>query len=645
MKKYLFLLLVLVLIFNSCSDFLTEDNTFKKSDGVVYSTQTAIEQLVATCYSYNRLWYGKEAAFTMSDGGTDIWYNGKDNTASLAFATYQGLTSDNYNIPFNEYWEGFYAAINLCNTAEDLTLNNSNISEANKAKYLSQVRFLRAFYYWHLVETWGPVPLHLTPITQPTTSAVRNSVDEIYEQMFKDVQYAIDNLPSSEAASSKVTHWAAKAFMARLSLYYASTEYGHTEYYEKAATLAKDVITNSGKGLYDNYADVWNQNNEAAANNKEFIWAIDYYNTINASTPYNNLPLRTKLDGNGNPVAWSGMILRQPQEKGGGGNVQHLWVTPVWNTQTTATGGASLSDVLPRWVGINNLYTKESPTTKVPVDIGRFYVKYGMGYARYAPTRYLLDLFDETRDQRWEASFRQVWYKHPLVAPKGWGTATCTYPKMSMGADPVLGDTVMYYLKHIATTEQRTWASGRYKIMDLANCFQGDGMTPTTTVTDGGSTMFISLKKFEDYQSQIALVAAASFNNYFSNRDFPVFRMSEMYLIVAEAELSSNPTEALKYINDLRSKRALPGKSAELQLSSVDLDKIMDERALEFCGENIRWFDLKRTRKMEVYVPARNKVAFWDNHFYLRPIPATEMALIENVSTTVGTGFWQNPGY
>jgi hypothetical protein len=340
------------------------------------------------------------------------------------------------------------------------------------------------------------------------------------------------------------------------------------------------------------------------------------------------------------------MILRSAQANGGGGNCQHLWITPVWNSQTTTTGGASMADVLLRLNGVNTAYTKESPNTKVNVDLGQFYVKYGMGYARYAPSRYLLDLFDETKDQRWNVSFRQVWYKHPLVAPRGWpSTTACTYPLMSMGADPVLGDTAMVYLKHTATSAQKSWADKRYKLFDLTNCFQADGLTPTTTASDGGSTMFISMKKFEDYKSNIPLAPGKTFNNYFSNRDFPVFRMSEMYLIVAEADLASNPGEALTYINNLRTKRALPGKASAMQLTSVDLDKILDERALEFVGENIRWFDLKRTRKMETYVPARNKVAFWDNHFYLRPIPATEIALIENFGSTVGTGFWQNPGY
>jgi starch-binding outer membrane protein, SusD/RagB family len=635
MKIYKILLIISVAIFTSCEDFLNEVNTIKKSDQLVYSTPEALESLVATCYSYNRLWYGKEAGFTMSEGGTDIWYNCKDNTTSLPFSTYNGLSSGLTSFPFDQYWEGFYAGINLCNTAQQNIEANTALAAARKPILLSEVRFLRAFYYWHLVETWGPVPLHISPITDPSITAERNSVDEIYAQMFEDVQFGIDNLPQT-APSSRVTYWAAKAFKARLALYYAS-EYGKTEYYAIAASEAKDVITSSGKALYDNYSDVWKMDNEAIADNKEFIWGVDYYNTIAAATPYNSLPART------NGSAWHGMILRAAQATAGGGNCQHLWVTPVWHAQTTSTGGKSLGDILLRYGGVNKFYTAASPNTKVDVDLGYFYVPYSLGYVRYAPTRYLLDLYDETKDQRWDVSFRSVWYKHPSVAPKGWGTATCDYPKMSMGTNT---DTALFYSKRVLTAAQKAWAAGRYKAMDVAYCFGADGETNTTTATDGGATMYIAMRKFENTKSQIAFKAGSNFNDYFSGRDFPVFRISEMYLIVAEAELSSNASEALTYINALRTKRAIAGKTAEMQLATVNIDKILEERALEFCAENIRWFDLKRTNKLETQIAHnKNAVTYFQSYHYLRPIPALEYSLMGNKSETVGTGFWQNPGY
>jgi starch-binding outer membrane protein, SusD/RagB family len=69
-----------------------------------------------------------------------------------------------------------------------------------------------------------------------------------------------------------------------------------------------------------------------------------------------------------------------------------------------------------------------------------------------------------------------------------------------------------------------------------------------------------------------------------------------------------------------------------MQLASVDLDKILDERELEFCGENIRWFDLKSTNKLEQLI--QNNISarkYFDlNKHYLRPLPAIQMLAVSN---------------
>jgi starch-binding outer membrane protein, SusD/RagB family len=644
-KNIVLLLLFLFLFLGSCTNYLKENNKTGMTDNLVYTTEANISSLVASCYSYNRLWYGKEAAFNLSEGGTDLWYDGKDN-AARDLVTYKSVTPDYAAGCFADYWEAFYTAINLCNLADKKAREDKTMSEVNKLYNQSQVRFLRAFYYWHLVEMFGAVQLNLEPITAPSTVAYRDPVDTIYAHMFKDVQFAIDNLSPAVVPSSRVTHWAARALKARLALYYAS-EYGKTEYFQIAANEAKAVIAGSGKSFYAKYDDVWDQAKSATNKNNEYIWGIDYYNDVSSTIPYNMYPPRLTYNSADNSGDWSTLIIRT--RGNGQGNVMHVICAPIWNSLTDATGGKSIGDVLKRAAGSNSasFYTVASPSTLATVDVGYFYVRYAMGYTRFAPTRYALDVFDERIDQRYNTTFRSAWYKHPSVVPKFWPNAsTCAYPKMSVGTQT---DTCVYYSKRPLTAAQIAWANGRYKILDVNNTFLADGITPNAlTSSTGANYFFVMLRKFEDTDSKITL-PQATFQDYFTYRDFPIFRLSEMYLIAAEALMGTDQPQAVTLVNTLRTARAIPGKTVDMQVTSVDLNFILAERAREFIGEDIRWFDLKRTKKLKAQLIANNprsSVNFDETKHYLRPIPAIQMQSVSNRSDAPETGkFWQNPGY
>jgi hypothetical protein len=120
-----------------------------------------------------------------------------------------------------------------------------------------------------------------------------------------------------------------------------------------------------------------------------------------------------------------------------------------------------------------------------------------------------------------------------------------------------------------------------------------------------------------------------------------------MYLIIAECLLETGDTNgALAKLNELRSARAISGKDNSIS-GTADINTILDERALELVGEQQRWFDLKRTGKLIERVQAYNAQAAANIKPYhlLRPIPQAQIDAITNFSTTVGEGFWQNPGY
>ena len=68
-----------------------------------------------------------------------------------------------------------------------------------------------------------------------------------------------------------------------------------------------------------------------------------------------------------------------------------------------------------------------------------------------------------------------------------------------------------------------------------------------------------------------------------------VLRLSEMYLIVAEADITTDKTNALTFLNKVRTNRGLS------ELLNADLYDIIAERRVEFAFENLRWMDMRRT--------------------------------------------------
>jgi len=211
------------------------------------------------------------------------------------------------------------------------------------------------------------------------------------------------------------------------------------------------------------------------------------------------------------------------------------------------------------------------------------------------------------------------------------------------------------------------WAKNRYRIhtlvggpLPLYTSLDPSKALPTNTMPtadpygDGryknvayaGDQSFLAIKKFDSD------VYTRSDNDKVTpeiyDRDVMVLRLAEIYLIKAEAELkTTGSAAALATLNTLRAKRAITGKDNSLT-GAVTLETILDERALELCGEQQRWFDLKRTKTLVSRVKAFNAQGadnVKDIHLY-RPIPQAQMDAVTNKTDGVDPkGFWQNPGY
>lgn len=124
----------------------------------------------------------------------------------------------------------------------------------------------------------------------------------------------------------------------------------------------------------------------------------------------------------------------------------------------------------------------------------------------------------------------------------------------------------------------------------------------------------------------------------FSDIDFPVFRLAEMYLIYAEAVSrggsGGSTAQAITYFNNLR-QRAYGNTSGNV--SSITTDLILDERARELYWEGFRRSDLIRYSKFtdNTYLwPWKGGVKNGtgvDAYRRLYPIPATEVGSNPNI--------------
>lgn len=685
----------------SCSDFLDEDNKTGETADLAYNTVSGIDGLIQSAYTYTHGWWGKEPSLGLAEMGSDLFYFGYDNKQKSMLKydiSAEALGSNVADNPcLDEYWEMFYAGVDVCNNALKYVPECSVIDDNKKAAYLGDAYFLRALYYSQMVAMWGPIPYNAEPINAINNNPVRVPEAEVYGNILNDLKQAMDNYKKanimdgkSATADGRAYYYSAEALYARVALYAASwlganAVSGYGNLYTEALNAANDVINNSGAKFYSRFSDTWNMNNEEATTNTENLFAVHYSNDLNAGRD-NCVPYRFSSEGTGN---FNSLITRTGYGRNGG-SASLLMFVSLWNN--------GCDDIGPNGQKNNSIFfrmaagktTIKSKSTGKDVEVGKYYSPYGRGFTRYLPSLYLWQILDEIKgtDQRYNGTLLTEYRVHPDLA----GNAA-NYPKM---ADQT------YKTYDEAYTEDGNYFNGgvigiQYALMDgnsaegqalqaeakdkyrLQFAFGGDipvytsGDPATALPTEGGKAKsdvygdaryksekiegrrsFPGIKKFLDDQYEEDY---PTFD--ISHRDIMVLRLAEMYLIKAEAELATGG-DALKTINQLRAARAITGKDNSIS-GTVTIETILKERAIELCGEYQRWFDLKRTHTLIDHVKKYNAQASGNialKHYY-RPIPLSELESVTNrgdvavtqdangvlqYSATQET-MWQNPGY
>lgn len=539
MKKIILMMCCLALISQSCKKVL-EENIISGITPDYYKSAAGFEDAVKASYEPLRSFYGTQMGLTLTVFGTDTYTKGADGDFK-----YINDYTPNFNSQVSyirDLWNDFYRAINTTNTVIDRA-PTANVPDARKALRVAEARFLRAHYYFILVQTFGPIHLSLKETTEIQIVASRAPVKAVYDAIVDDLEFAIKTLPAKQSDYGRASKAAAEHMLAKVLLTRASIpSAAKSDDYQRAAVLAKSVIANYGLKLVPVFADVFDQ---AKQEHSEVVWSVQYTNDLLTN---------------------------------GAGNSAHLYFLMEYDAGFKGT-------------------TRDAAN--------------GRPFKRFKPTKYTLDLFDRTKDSRYNGSFKQVFFANHAA---------------SMAPGMKLGDTAIYVSPVNVSAAFK--ATKNYRIIDRAE-----------VLSSGNYRYFPTLSKFLD-------PLRLSVQETRGSRDCMVARLSETYLIAAEALFKSgNTPDAVALINTVRRRAALPGKELAMEITPAELnmDFILDERGRELLGEMDRWFDLVRTGTLVERVKKHNPDAAANIQPFhiLRPIPS------DQIDRTQGglSSFPQNPGY
>lgn len=249
----------------SCSKFLDKDIQGVYSTTQFYTTQNAAVEAATQAYielsfsnaTANPLWvFGDIASDDAAIGNTG--------------ASPDGATIDNFsflttNSHLSNEWANLYKGVTACN----LILANVpsiNMDTAIRSRILGEARFLRAWYYFMLVNIYGDVPIVTTPLTPAQMQIPQSAQQTIYETVIEpDLISAIAALPAVYTGTDvgRATNGAAASLLAKVYLYQEKWD---------SSLVYSNLVINSGKyALMNIYSQDFDANHK---NNPESIFEV-----------------------------------------------------------------------------------------------------------------------------------------------------------------------------------------------------------------------------------------------------------------------------------------------------------------------------------------------------------------------------------
>ncbi len=598
MKTKSIILIVALIAFSaqSCKDYLEETLVSTVSAASYYTTPAGLEDAVDATYAQLREIHSNERAFMLTIFGTDTHTNGADGGWKSYNFYDNGLNSANGIL--QEQWTFLYRGINQANAVLNRSGSITGADPVTVEKRQAEVRFLRAYYYFYLVQTWGDVHFTLEETIGAEVTANKTAQATIYaDGIIPDLEFAISKLDAKPSQYGRASKAAAEFLLGKVYLTRGYQGFAQATDFQKAEENLTSVIDNYGFSLVNSLATLWDQDKQI---NTEVIWAVQYSTDLILNggdtgvgnrahlyfgMEYDIQPGMIRDIANGRPfkrfrptdymiTQWAA---NRDNDQRYEDTYKHVFIC---NDNRTAGNG------IPKWkqVHVDKGAKKKDGTLVGPTDVGKNRFEVG-DTAIFIP--------GPGKDANWLAD-EKLKVRYTVITSQKASYPASTLPT----ADPNYYPTDPFFYNE---------------------------------------RLFPTVGKFFDPRRPAIQWERGS-------RDWFVMRLADALLLRAEARFkrNNNTAGAAADINVVRTRAAKPGKQAAMQITAGDvtIDRILLERAFEMDAEQCRWFDLTRTGKLVEYVKAYNplgagNIQAFHNH---RPIPQAQ------IDRTVG-GYEQNCGY
>ena len=618
-------------LLSSCNSVLEEHpKTIYTPD--FFSTQLGVEGGLNALYSHLR-WIGGQAYYYNSlETGTDEFTYGESADGNFKDADLSGAGSLNASTARSDALWG--TAFTFINTANGIIAN----AEGKLApSMIAEAKFMRAYDYFLLVQTFGGVALDLgSGELEFNSSSVRvstrNTVPEVYTKaIFPDLKYGVENLPDNSRLTGTVTKNVARLFLAKAYLTYA----WWLENPNNIPTYPECPRTDpDGKSAKDYFQMAYDLSLQAINNPGPYGLESSFYK-VSAGSNDRNKEIMLYADHTENSEQYNGGSLSY----GSGGAPDNFagWMT-TWNYS-------------------NMNYKGIVPCQRTDQQHN------GRPWTRMAPTQECIAMFtDRDKDSRYDGTFTYVFLTNWDRA--GIPAETIDGPN---GSKIGINQPFLVFLDEDDPTV-------KYDV-DVSQVIIGQSPNYNYFVvnpSDVSRRMYPTIWKTGPYRTN---TTGTGQPNAGSTRPFNLAKYSEFYFIAAEAAVkgASGSMSARDLINVIR---ARAGKweynnnfeyamnedySAELVAATpqeITIDYILDERLREYCGDGFRWFDLARTQTWEkragvyhIKGPGKDDIKAGVQEVkrdikksnYLFPIPQGQLDSMQMDDAEKAK--YQNPGY